>query len=100
MILIDNDSILDAGGMPLGGTGAGNGNFLTGEIYNVERNTPTILSANFSSDGDNDGWVMESKETSNQGGTKNSNAATFRLGDNGQDLQYRTILQFSHFFAA
>lgn len=92
--LIDNDSILDAGGMPLGGIGAGNGSFLTGEIYTVERYTPTILSANFSSDGNDDGWVLESKETSNQGGTKNSTAVTFRIGDNSKDLQYRTILQF------
>ena len=92
--LIDNDSILDAGGMPLGGIGAGNGNFLTGEIYDVERYTPAILSANFSSDGNDDGWVLESKETSNQGGTKNSTAATLRIGDNARDLQYRTILQF------
>lgn len=32
--LVDNDSIVDAGGTPLGGAGAGNGNF-TGQIYNV-----------------------------------------------------------------
>ena len=92
--LIDNDSILDSLGMPLGGMGVGNGTFVTGEIYTVERFAPAIISVNFSSDGDNDGWVMESKETSNLGGTKNSNAAAFRLGDNGQDLQYRAILQF------
>ena len=92
--LIDNDSILDAGGMPLGGAGAGNGNFITAEIYTIERFTPTIFSANFASDGNDDGWVLESKETSNQGGTKNSNAVTFRLGDNGQDRQYRALLSF------
>ncbi len=92
--LIDNDSILDFGGFPLGGAGAGNGNFLNGEIYTVERFTPTIISAVFASDGNNDGWILESKETSNQGGTKNSTAITFRLGDNTQDRQYRTILQF------
>lgn len=92
--LIDNDSIMDAGGLPLGGVGAGNGNFMSGEIYTIERFTPAILSATFSSDGGDDGWVLESKETSNQGGTKNSTAVTFRIGDNAQDNQYRTILQF------
>ena len=92
--LMDNDSILDVGGLPLGGIGAGNGNFLTGEIYTVERFTPAIVSANFSSDGNDDGWVLESKETSNQGGTKNSTAVTFRFGDNAQDRQYRAVLQF------
>lgn len=37
---------------------------------------------------------MESKETSNKGGTMNANAITFRVGDNAQDNQYRAILQF------
>ncbi|MBL8103176.1 MAG: hypothetical protein JNM02_11630, partial [Anaerolineales bacterium] len=92
--LIDNDSIMDAGGLPLGGVGAGNGNFISGEIYTLERFTPAILSATFSSDGGDDGWVLESKETSNQGGTKNSSSVTFRIGDNARDYQYRTILQF------
>ncbi len=32
--LVDNDSIVDSGGTPLGGTGDGNGNF-TGPTYNV-----------------------------------------------------------------
>lgn len=32
--LVDNDSIIDAGSIPLGGAGAGNGNF-TGEVYTV-----------------------------------------------------------------
>ena len=34
--LVDDDSIIDAVGNPLGGAGAGNGNF-TGEIYTVNR---------------------------------------------------------------
>ncbi len=92
--LFDNDSVVDTGAAPLGGAGLGNGNFVTGEIYTVDRLNPAILSAAFASDGADDGWVMESKETSNQGGTKNSTAITFRLGDNAKDLQYRAILQF------
>ncbi|BAV32712.1 hypothetical protein SCL_0390 [Sulfuricaulis limicola] len=32
--LVDNDSIIDAGSIPLGGAGAGNGNF-TGQVYTV-----------------------------------------------------------------
>lgn len=32
--LVDNDSIINAGGIPLGGTGAGSGNF-TGQVYTV-----------------------------------------------------------------
>jgi hypothetical protein len=41
-----------------------------------------------------DGWVLESSETSNQGGTKNNTATVFNLGDNAQDRQYRAILSF------
>ena len=32
--LVDNDSIV-GGGLPLGGTGAGNGSFTSGEVYTV-----------------------------------------------------------------
>ena len=35
--LIDNDSIIDSSGNPLGGTGAGNGNFTTGQTYMITR---------------------------------------------------------------
>ena len=37
--LVDDDSILGMGGNPLGGIGAGNGNF-TGQTYNVTDITP------------------------------------------------------------
>ncbi|MBI3172672.1 MAG: S-layer homology domain-containing protein [Chloroflexi bacterium] len=37
--LTDNDSILDLTAMPLGGAGTGNGNFVTGETYNVYKTT-------------------------------------------------------------
>lgn len=93
--LNDDDSVVDSAGAPMGGVGFGNGNFLSGESYTIDRNTPLIETMSFSSDGAQDGWVMESKETSNKGGTINSNAITFRVGDNAQDNQYRSILQFS-----
>jgi hypothetical protein len=35
--VVDNDSIVDAAGNPLGGTGAGNGNFNNGQTYTVTR---------------------------------------------------------------
>lgn len=92
--VFDDDSILDASGLPLGGFGIGNGNFTAGEIYIIDRQTPVIQSAVFYSDGAHDGWILESKETSNKGGTINSTGITFKLGDNGQDRQYRAILHF------
>jgi len=34
--LLDNDSILDGNGNPLGGTGVGNGDYTDGEVYTIE----------------------------------------------------------------
>lgn len=46
--LDDNDSIVGANGLPLGGAGMGNGNF-TGQVYIIDRLAPTIPSAQISS---------------------------------------------------
>lgn len=43
--LVDNDTIKDAQNNPLGGTGAGNGNFSTGEVFTLDRTPPTVLSS-------------------------------------------------------
>ncbi|MDQ4123030.1 MAG: FG-GAP-like repeat-containing protein, partial [Acidobacteriota bacterium] len=40
--VVDNDSIVDGAGNPLGGTGAGNGNFTTGQVYTIS-GTPEIV---------------------------------------------------------
>jgi hypothetical protein len=42
----------------------------------------------------NDGWVLESGEKTNRGGTMNSAASTFNLGDDANNRQYRGILHF------
>ncbi len=42
-----------------------------------------------------DGWILESGETTNAGGTMNSSATVFLLGDDAADKQYRTILSFN-----
>jgi hypothetical protein len=41
-----------------------------------------------------DGWVLETSETSGQGGITNAAAITFILGDNAKNRQYRSILHF------
>jgi hypothetical protein len=38
----DDDSIVDSAAIPLGGTGAGNGNFTSSEIYTIDKTPPTI----------------------------------------------------------
>jgi CSLREA domain-containing protein len=55
--------------------------------------SPTVTP--FRSAGAQDGWVLESSENSNQGGSVNASAATFILGDNAGKRQYRSILHFN-----
>jgi hypothetical protein len=40
--VVDNDSIQNAFGIPLGGIGAGNGNFTSGESYDVDKSVPYV----------------------------------------------------------
>jgi hypothetical protein len=42
-----------------------------------------------------DGWVLESTEISNVGGTLNAGAGTLFLGDDALDRQYRSVLSFN-----
>ena len=43
--LVDDDSIIDVVGNPLGGVGLGNGN-LTGQTYSIDNTPPMVLSVN------------------------------------------------------
>jgi Zn-dependent metalloprotease len=63
--------------------------FTSGETYTI------IESSTFISTGARDGWVLESTETSNKGGSMNSTTTTLRLGDDAAKKQYRGILSFS-----
>jgi hypothetical protein len=65
--------------------------FTGGAVYNVTKSQTAI----FRSSGTEDGWALESSELSNIGGTLNSTATTFSIGDNAQDKQYRSILHFN-----
>jgi len=56
--------------------------------------TPTQAPLLFNSIGAQDGWILESSETSNKGGTLNSTATLLFVGDNAQDKQYKSILSF------
>ncbi len=54
-----------------------------------------IITLTLKSTGAQDGWILESTETSNIGGTLNTAAQTFNLGDDAAKKQYRAILSFS-----
>lgn len=49
----------------------------------------------YRSQGGNDGWVLESSETSGTGGAMDSAAATLNVGDDSANRQYRTVLSFN-----
>jgi hypothetical protein len=42
-----------------------------------------------------DGWVLESSEVSNKGGTMNSAGTLFSIGDDANDRQFRALLHFN-----
>jgi CSLREA domain-containing protein len=49
----------------------------------------------FKSNATQDGWILESSETSGVGGTLNNTATTLNLGDDAANRQYRAILSFN-----
>ena len=49
----------------------------------------------FTSSGTQDGWLLESSETSSIGGRLNHSATTLKLGDSATRQQYRAILSFN-----
>jgi hypothetical protein len=57
--------------------------------------TATPVTLAFTSVAAQDGWVLESSENSNVGGSINSAGNTFRLGDDAANRQYRAILSFN-----
>jgi hypothetical protein len=93
--VIDDDSIVDSRGQPLGGTGAGNGSYSAGQVYTINKNITNPVDVAFRSAGPQDGWVLESGETTNVGGALDRNATTFFVGDDARDKQYRGILSFN-----
>lgn len=56
--------------------------------------TPVTSSMSFTSQGAEDGWILESTNASNVGGSMNATTTTLRIGDDAGDRQYRSILSF------
>ncbi len=82
---------------PSAATGAGLGNYAISYVSGtliVNAAVPTAITATFRSIKAYDGWVLESGERTNKGGTMNSAGTTFRLGDDAANKQYRSILSF------
>lgn len=92
--VMDNNSITDVVGNPLGGLGMGDGAFTAGETYIINKSITTLKTSIFKSQPSYDGWVLESSENTNRGGRVDRSAATFYVGDDEKDQQYRGILSF------
>lgn len=88
VVLQPDSKIISAGSSNNGtNTGIALARYIAGTIASV--------SNTFISQAANDGWILESTPTSNVGGTQNSSATTFNVGDDPANKQYRTILSFN-----
>jgi alpha-tubulin suppressor-like RCC1 family protein len=61
----------------------------------VTANYLVLRTLTVKSTGTQDGWILESSEKSNKGGTLDAKTTTFRLGDDNLKKQYLGILSFS-----
>ncbi len=73
-------------------TGAKDGDAI---LARYEGTLPPTTAATFKSKAAQDGWILESAESSNVGGSLNKTATTFNVGDDVKDKQYRSILSFN-----
>lgn len=64
-------------------------------FYNRWKANNIPQSRAFYSDATQDGWILESGASSGLGGSLNSSASNFRLGDDAANKQYRAILNFN-----
>jgi PKD repeat protein len=70
---------------------------LTASASRVITVTPGPITLILTSIGSEDGWVLESSETSNAGGSFSSsgtNSSALRVGDDRSDRQYKSIVSF------
>lgn len=88
LLLSDNDSIKNAAGKPLGNIGTGNGSYLEGPHYTLNHGNTFTSSAVL------DGWILESSEFGQNGGSVSSTSFLY-AGDDLLNRQYRTILHFN-----
>ncbi|MGB7876663.1 MAG: right-handed parallel beta-helix repeat-containing protein, partial [Anaerolineales bacterium] len=92
--VLDNDSIVDIMGHPLGGIGGGNGEYTSGTDYIIAKTSLIQNVKILYSVGKYDGWIRESRPDSEQGNKKNAHEDVLYLGSDASNRQYRTILHF------
>lgn len=67
----------------------------TGLLDDLKVEQYAVSRSSYQSVGQYDGWVLESSETSNLGGSFDSTSTNFRLGDESTRRQYRSLLSFN-----
>jgi hypothetical protein len=80
-----------------GATGWGNSSGTTSGSPQIVNPVVTTQTLTFTSAAAQDGWVLESSEASNTGGSispTSGNGTALRLGDDNKDKQYKSILPF------
>ncbi len=70
-------------------------NGLTPARLIVAYDNASVISNTILSSGTEDGWVLESKASSNVGGSYNATNTTFLVGDDVTNRDYRSILHFN-----
>ncbi len=85
LVLLDNDTIQDGLGNPLGGLGAGNGDYPSGQSYTIDMLAPSVDAVNVQSDGRSVDVVFS--ETMPLGATT---AANYTLSGSGQGTLNQT----------
>jgi hypothetical protein len=83
------------GNRTLTATYAGDGNFTGSTSPGVAHKVIVSVKNTVKSIASQDGWILETTETSNKGSTRDTTASTLFLGDDAQKKQYRSLLSFS-----
>ena len=68
---------------------------VTTDLANQDFTPHAMASVSYRSIGTQDGWILETGENTNLGGSLSAATTTFMLGDNASRRQYRAILSFN-----
>jgi uncharacterized lipoprotein YddW (UPF0748 family) len=82
------------GQVVIGTTGANPSVVIADAVRLTYLNSNAPVTVTFDSVGADDGYVLESSETSNVGGTINSTNTTFAVGDDSSKRQFKGVLSF------
>ena len=95
MALGQGSAAIDAGGVNATCSATDQRNVSRPQGLGCDEGAYEVKAAVFKSTGEQDGWIRAVGEFVSEGGTRNSSAATIRLGDDDANRQYLGILSFN-----